>query len=177
MSRTQVLCRHYQLIIENQLSFRQINREPSSSPQELTSRALTASGPLLQHLGLSQYQKEQWDQGHRKPDLPGRYFENLNCIDRGQVLLDDGSLRPPPHTESLLASAIPTYRVIPHGLCCRRRASLRSGAMGATRLLFPQRWPEGVQHFESPGAERQYTRSVGRGAQESVKISPALVCP
>ena len=108
MSHTQVLCRHYQLISEKQLSFRQINREPSSSPQELSSRALTASGPLLRHLGLNQYQKEQWGQGHRKPDLPERYFEKLSCIDSGQVLLDDGSLRPPSLTWSLLASAMQT---------------------------------------------------------------------
>jgi hypothetical protein len=110
MSSTQVLYRHYQLISENQLSFRQINKGPSSSPQELSSRALAASGHLLRHLGLKKYQKGQWGQVHRNPSasLSEGYFANASGIDSGRVLLADGSLRPP-LTASLLSSDLPQY--------------------------------------------------------------------
>ena len=109
MSRRKALYRHYQLISENQLSFRQINKEPSSSPQELSSRALAASEHLLLRLGLKKYQSAQWGQGPKKPPLSDcdRYFANALRIDRAQVLLDDGSLRPP-LTASMLASATVT---------------------------------------------------------------------
>jgi len=108
MSSTQVLYRHYQLISENQLSFRQINKGPSSSPQELSSRALAASGHLLWRLGLREYQKGQWGQVPRNPSLPEGYFANASRIDSGRVLLADGSLRPP-LTASLLASDLSQY--------------------------------------------------------------------